>query len=768
MRSFRLHLLAIAMATVAQAQAATSQIQGTVLDSDGKAIANAKVHVHGRQQFVVTDKQGNFRLNAPANAQIHVAARGFSDAVVTADSNALQVKLVPSGIERIMISAAGLHHYDVDSAHPATVLAGDELLLRNEPTIGETLKLEPGVHSNYYGPVASSPVIRGMDGPRVKMLSNSMDTGDVSRIGPDHSITADALTTEQIEVLRGPATLLFGSGAIGGLVNIVDNRLPRQLRPLQTKLDLKYGSVADERSVAFAHDGSSDAIAWHIDGLDRQSNDVKTPTFTDADGEVLDSIVNSGMDTQNINVGTSYIGERGLIGVTVGKVFNYYGIPGHDHGDEDHAADDHADDHAGEEEHVEGVFADAKQTRYGLVGELYSPFSHVESLAFNLAYTDYTHVEIEDGAMGTRFSNKTLESRWTLEHSDIAGWHGLVGVHQQSAKFKAAGEEAFTPATNNDTYALFVLEERDMGPLQWQLGARAEHVGYDVVEQVPTSSLALPDLSFTATSASAGVVWNFVENYQWSLQLSHSSRAPSAAETYANGVHVATGSYELGSAYQLSADGDLSLAGKPANEVANNIDVGFKRVKGDVTFGYNFFYNKISDFLYESDTGLTAVDLLPDTEAPHDEFKVYQFVQRDVTLKGAEFNLTWQFAPGQQLEVFADTVHATLDDGGYLPRIPPLKAGTEYRLQRDLWNFSVGATHYAKQSKTASEETPTDGYTMLDASVSYDLDLDDQDANLYLRLSNLSNQLGKVHSSFIKESTPLPGRSLVMGITARF
>lgn len=764
MRSFRLHLLAIALASITQAHAASSSIQGTVLDSDGKAIANAKVHVHGRQQFVVTDKQGNFRINAPANAQIHIAARGFSDAVVSADSSALQVKLVPSSIERIMISAAGLHHYDVDSAHPATVLAGDDLVRRNEPTIGETLKREPGVHSNYYGPVAASPVIRGMDGPRVKMLSNSMDTGDVSRIGPDHSITADALTTEQIEVLRGPATLLYGSGAIGGLVNIVDNRLPRQLRPQQTKLDLKYGSVSDERSVAFAHDGSSDAFAWHLDGMDRQSNDVKTPSFTDADGEVFDSIVNSGMDTQNINLGTSYIGERGLIGVTVGKVFNYYGIPGHEHADEEHAAEEHSDD----EHSAEGVFADAKQTRYGLVGELYSPFSYIESLAFNLAYTDYAHVEIEDGAMGTRFTNKTLESRWTLEHSDIAGWHGLVGLHQQSAKFKAAGEEAFTPATNNSTYALFLLEERDMGALQWQLGARAEHVGYEVTEQVPTSTLALRDLSFTATSASAGVVWNFVENYQWNFQLSHSSRAPSAAETYANGIHVATGSYELGSAYHVSEDGELSLADKPANEVANNIDLGFKRVKGDVTFSYNFFFNKINDFLYESDTGLTAVDLLPDTEAPHDEFKVYQFVQRDVTLKGAEFNLTWQFAPGQQLEVFADTVHATLDDGGYLPRIPPLKAGAEYRLQHDLWNFSVGATHYAKQTKTASEETPTDGYTLLDASVSYDLNLDDQDANVYLRLSNLSNQLGRVHSSFIKDATPLPGRSLVMGVMARF
>lgn len=758
MRSFRLHLLTLAL-LVSQAHAASQKIQGTVRNTEGQAVANAKVHVHGRQQFVVTDKQGKFSLNAPANAQLHIAANGYSDAVVSSTNEQVQVTLVSNGIERITISAAGLHHYDVDSAHPATVLSGDDLVRRNEPTIGETLKLEPGVHSNYYGPVASSPVIRGMDGPRVKMLSNSMDTGDVSRIGPDHSITVDALTTEQIEVLRGPATLLYGSGAIGGLVNIVDNRLPRQLRPLQTKVDVKYASVADERSVGFTHDGSADNVAWHVDGLDRQSNDVKTPSFTDPDGEVLHKITNSGMDTQNFNVGTSYIGDTGLLGVTFGRVMNYYGIPGHEHGGEEVEPTPPA---------VEGVFADATQSRYGLAGELYSPLANVESLAFNLAYTDYAHAEIEDGAMGTQFTNKTLESRWTLEHGDVGGWHGLVGLHQQSAKFKAIGEEAFTPATNNNTYALFVLEERKVNDLQWQLGARAERVRYNVVEQVPTSSLTLNDFSFVASSASAGVVWNFVENYQWSLQVSHSSRAPSSAEIYANGVHVATRSYELGSAYQLSATGDIQVGQKPANEVANNIDVSFKRVKGDVTFGYNFFYNKINDFLYEFDTGLTVADLDPSAEAPHDAFKVYQFVQRDVTLKGAEFNLTWQFAPGQQLEVFADTVRATLDDGGYLPRIPPLKAGVEYRLDYDVWNLTVGATRYASQNNVAADESTTSGYTLLDASVSYDLDLGDHDANIYARVNNVSDQLGQVHSSFIKASTPLPGRSLVMGVTARF
>lgn len=760
MRLFRLHLVAAAL-FAANTTAATSQtINGTVVDVNGKAITNAKVHVHGRQQFVITDKQGRFTITAPENSQLHIAAQGFSDVVVASESTTL-IKMESSGIERMTISAAGLHHYDVTSAHPATVLSGDDLIKRNEPTIGETLKLEPGVHSNYYGPVASSPVIRGMDGPRVKMLSNSMDTGDVSRIGPDHSITADALTTEQIEVLRGPATLLYGSGAIGGLVNIVDNRLPRQLNPQQTKIDVKHASVSDERSVAVTHDGSMDSIAWHIDALDRQSDDVKTPEFSDDDGEIFHKITNSGMDSQSINLGTSYINDAGLIGVTFGRLKNFYGIPGHEH------------EHVTSEEESteparEGVFADAEQTRYGVAGELYSPLQHVESLAFNIAYTDYAHVEIEDGEPGTQFTNKTLESRWTLEHGDIAGWHGLVGVHQLATKFSAQGSEAFTPATDSQTYALFVLEERKVGQLQWQLGARAEHVGYDITGQVPNSTLDLPDYSFGASSASAGVVWDFIDDYQWSLQLSRSSRAPSAAEIYANGVHVATGSYELGRAYQVAENGEIQQGNAPDNEIAQNLDVGFKRIKGDVTFSYNLFYNRIKNYLFESDTGFVVSDLQPDTEPAHEAFKVYQFVQRDVTLKGVEFSLNWQFAAGQQLEVFADKVHARLDDGGFLPRIPPLKAGAEYRFEHNLWSFTLGATRYARQSQIAAEETETAGYTLLDTSVSYDLDLDDQDANLYLRVSNATDQLGRVHSSFIKETTPLPGRSFVMGITVSF
>ncbi|MCH8538887.1 MAG: TonB-dependent receptor plug domain-containing protein, partial [Alkalimonas sp.] len=325
-------LVSLSLSTHAQANQA---VTGTIVDQAGQPVKNARIHVHGRQQYVYTDQQGRFVVSAPLNAELHISAQGYDGHYiqVTDLNTPLAIELQPGGhIERMVVSASGLHKYNLDMATPVSVLAGEQLSRRAEPTIGETLKKQPGVHGNYFGPVASSPVIRGLDGPRVRVLNNGLDTGDVSRIGPDHAIMADAMTTEQIEVLRGPATLLYGSGAIGGVVNVVDNRVPRQLRPeSDTIIETRYNSVSDEKTVAFNHDGSQNAIAWHIDALHRQSDDYKVPAFTNDEGERAKEIDNSWLDTTSFNAGLSYIGSRGLIGFHAGRTESDYGIPGHDH-----------------------------------------------------------------------------------------------------------------------------------------------------------------------------------------------------------------------------------------------------------------------------------------------------------------------------------------------------------------------------------------------------------------------------------------------------
>jgi iron complex outermembrane receptor protein len=780
--TFRLSALnfALGLAFISTAvSAAELQLQGKVLNEQGQPVSNAKVHVHGRQQYVYTNAAGEFRLVVPSGAELHIAAKGFNDQFVKAEQPQLQVALSKGSIEHLRVSAAGLHHYDLEMAQPASVLSGEALQRRQEPTIGETLKFTPGVHSNYYGPVASAPVIRGLDGPRVKVLSNGLDSADVSRVGPDHAISADAITTEQIEVLRGPATLLYGSGAIGGVVNLVDNRIPRQMRSPQTVIDTKFNSVSDETTAALAHDGSQGEFAWHLDGYDRQSNNFDTPTFTNDEGETLSQIANSQLDNQAFNLGGSWVTQDGLIGVSYGRINSQYGIPGHHHHGEEEAATEgpHAD---------EGVYADLTQNRYGLAAEWYSPVKGIEAISLQSAYTDYQHAEVEGGVPGTRFENDSLENRLSIEHSDFLGWHGLVGFHQQQNDFAASGEEAFTPATDTNTNALFILEEKSFGDLQWQLGARLERVSHDPVSSELTlphdaedehEELVLTKYSATAASVSSGLVWQFVPGYQWSLQLSHSSRAPGASEIFANGLHIATQGYELGLGYELAEDGDIHFhPDAVTKEVANNIDLGFAKTKGDLTFSYNFFLNEVDDFIYQANTGLTMAQLHAheaeegeaDDDHAHDDFNVYQYRQADARLYGAEFALTWRFAPAQQLEFFADSVRAELKSGGDLPRTPPMKAGVSYQYQGENWSGQFGVTHYAKQDKIAVDETVTAGYTLVDANVSYDFDLSALDLTAYLKATNLTDKLGFVHSSFVKEDVPLPGRSLALGLTARF
>lgn len=799
-------LVSLSLQAQAQISKTPSQlIRGVVVDAQGQPVANAKVHVHGRQQYVFTNDAGEFSIQSPSNAELHIAAKGFGDEFVKAEPAGVKVALTPGGIERIAVSASGLHHYDLDMAHPVSVLSGEALALKTEPTIGETLKSLPGVHSNYYGPVAASPVIRGLDGPRVKLLSNGLDTGDVSRVGPDHAITADAITTEQIEVLRGPATLLYGSGAIGGVVNVVNNRIPRRLRTPQTIVDSRYNSVSDEKTLAVSHDGSADQLAWHVDGFDRKSNDHDVPTFTNDEGETSNKLANSWLDNQSINGGLSWIGSQGLFGISVGHIDNNYGIPGHEaHGhEEDHDEEAH-DDH---EEHAdEGVYAAVKQDRVSLAGEIYSPLTGIETLSFKGAYTDYQHVEMEGDIAGTTFKNKSFENRLAAEHVDIAGWHGLVGVHQQRSDYKAFGEEAFTPNSISDSYALFVLEEKTFGELTVQLGGRIErtkhhadaimlehehHEAHDEAdhEEEHDEEHAKDFAKFNAASLSAGLVWNFVPGYQWAANISRSERAPSAAEIYANGAHIATSSYELGLAYQLDDDGEILLnTNNMPTEVANNIDIGFRKIAGDFTFSYNFFYNQIDNFLYQANTGLTMEDLAEhdhddehghEEEHGHDEdhddhghnhgdFDIYQYQQRDVRMYGLEFAMAYQLDVAQQVSLFADSVRASLKDGGDLPRIPPIKAGVEYQYQAQQWSANLGATHYARQNQVSEFETATASYTSIDASLSYFFNLQSVDMTAFIKGTNLTDKLGYVHSSFIKEDAPLPGRAITLGVTARF
>ena len=654
-------------------------------------------------------------------------------------------------IERIQVRASGLRRDVVEMAGPVSVLAGDELLQRAEASIGETLKFEPGVHGNYFGQVASSPVIRGLDGARVQVIHNGMGTGDVSREGPDHAITADAITAQQIEVLRGPATLLYGSGAIGGVINVVDNRIPRNaLSWPETTVQTRYNTAGSERSLSFAHDSSRESMAFHADGYYRKGNDYRVPTYTSDEGFSANRLDNSWNEHRVVNLGTSHVADWGFVGVSYGNIASEYGLP---EGPEDPAL---AED---------GEFIKLNQHRVALAAEYQPQHQRWELLTADIAFTDYDHAEYDDGEPETEFTSKNWELRVSGLYLLPQGWRGILGYHGNFRDYEAVGEEAFTPSTDTDTHALFWLQERNFGNLKGEVGARVERLTQKAPELTDSAGVRAVSDSFNLFSWSVGAVYQLPANQQLTAAFSRAERALAANELYANGVHVGTRSYEIGTAYRVETGGmgteifsDTSLS---KIERANNIDVGFRGQQQTLSYQVNVFYNDIDNFAYLRNLGFQIADL-----------DAYQYTQQRARLHGAEASVTWQFMANQQVTLMGDIVRARLidsnDGNSNLPRIPPQRVGGEYQYTANQWVAKVGVHRYAAQNRTANNEDTTAGYTLIDAAVNYNFTWNNNDMMWFAKLQNASNKLAFVHSSFIKDDAPLAARNVTIGLQARF
>ncbi len=660
-------------------------------------------------------------------------------------------------IETLEVTSSPISRSVLTSATPVSILGGEELDQQQAATLGETLKNVPGVHSTYYGPVASSPIIRGMDGPRVKVVQNGLDTSDASRMGPDHAVSTETSTASQIEVMRGPATLLYGSGAIGGVVNVVDNRLPTQrTESISGEFNIQHETVSDGNSANLNLNGGSGDLAWHLDTFKRKTHDYEVPGYADADGDGEKGILeNSSMDSDGYTLGGAWISDDSRIAFSYGRLNNLYGIPGHHH------HEDEEEEH--EEEEEEGVFGKVKQDRYQLVADWKNLDGLIQEVHWYNAYTDYQHQELEEGAVSTTISNDTLESRLWANLAPVDGWKGVVGLHYTNSDFSALGEEAFSPDTKSDTLAAFTLQEKQVGDLLWQLGLRLEKVDHKPDSSFyEDDSLNVSDSSYNVYSASAGVVWTLNDAQSVALNFARSERAPSASEIYANGEHAGTSTFELGAGFVISGDDDgytiVASDSKVDKEISNNLDLTFRDHHGDVSSSISLFYNQVENYLYQVDTGLTYEDELP----------IYWFQQQDAKLYGFEAEADWHFADAWRWDAFADYTRAKLDDGTNVPRMPPLRIGTTLHWEQDQWHGEVGVSHYAKQDKTAVDETSTDGYTLLSASVNYYISLPQTDLTVYLKGDNLTDEEARVHSSFLKDLAPLPGRNFTLGVRASF
>lgn len=617
-----------------------------------------------------------------------------------------------------------------------TVVQGDRLRRNRETNLGDTLSHELGVSSTSFGPGAGRPIIRGQDGPRVQVLENGIGTGDISTISPDHAVATETLSASRIEILRGPSTLLYGSGVSGGVVNVVNERIPDRLfKTPQANFEGRFNSALEERNGVLTASGSKGQVSWNIEGVKRKTNDVHIPGRADINDPNSDVgfIKNSAIDSSNLSVGGAYVGERGFMGVSISRLDNFYGIPG-----------------------AEGAKIDMGQTRYGLAGDLDNPLKGFEQLKVRFNYNDYRHNELTEHEIGTRFKNRELEGRAELAHAPIANWQGIIGIQLQNRDFSAKGEEAFVPPSLSQSAGLFMLEKRQWQRWQFEAGGRFEHTMHN-----PQAAL-LQTRDFNLYSISAGSAWKFIDGYQIDLTATRGQRAPNTVALYANGFHVATNTFE---------QGDQALT----KETSNNFDIALQKTTGLITGKVNVFYNHVNDYIFQQSrdsNGDGFADRVNDEGVldSRGAFLVQDFAQTRAKFYGLEAEAVVALLPEMlNLRLFTDIVYGKLKDNGNIPRLTPQRFGFDVDFKKNAWSANFNLTRVVQQDRVAVLETETPGYTLMNAEMGYHMKLTKSvNYTLFLQGRNLLDSDMRVHTSFLKDIAPLPGRAIVGGIRGSF
>lgn len=626
----------------------------------------------------------------------------------------------------LVVTASALKDTAETLTKPTEILAGERLDESRSASLGETVASVPGVQSSNFGAGVGRPIIRGMDGPRVAVLSGGLSTQDVSTVSQDHSPAVEPFLADQIEVLKGPSTLLYGSGAIGGAVNIVDGRIPEYAisNGFSGRAEARFYAGDQGGNTTMARvDGGSDRFALHADAVYRNALDYDTPNGRQA---------NSYIDGRSGAVGGSLLGDWGFVGLSASRFNDEYGNPG-----------EPGDLAAGER----GVHLKMRQERYELKGALRDLWSEGNGLRFSAAHTGYAHTEFEGDNVGTIFTKNANEGRVEASFGNSEGWQGAVGAQAAASTFAAIGEEAFVPQTSTRSEGLFGVARHSWGDLQVDLGAR--------VDKVKSSPQNGASRSFTPVSLSLAGAWKLAEGWRLTANLDHAERAPVEEELFAKGPHIATLAYEIG---------DANLGNEASNQLEFGLQYQSKRVDAKVSA----YYNRFKDFIYIADTGESFYRVEQDSYLP-----IRQWSQSDASFRGLEGEATWHLVTNDSgdwdLRVFGDTVRATLSNGlGNVPRIVPSRLGAQLRWGHDGWRAALGATRTNRQGDVAQNESPTDGYTLVDAHATRHFDAGNLSWELFADASNLTNQVARVHTSFLKDSVMLPGRSVGFGVRLFF
>ncbi len=666
----------------------------------------------------------------------------------------------PTELDPVVVSAP-LEEKVSETARPVTVLKGEPLRLKIGPTIGETLKQEPGIESQSFGPGVGLPVIRGQTGPRVQVMTNSLGTGDVSQISPDHANAVEPVLADRVEVLRGPATLLYGSGAIGGIVNVIDNRIPGSLpdRLLSPTFEQRYNSVSDETISNLKVEGGKDIFAYHLDGFYRDSNNLhiggpaiaeNAARQTDPVLQGVDAIQNSYGVIPNTSarakggtVGFSLVGDPGFAGLSINYLGNNYGIPPDGAGGPD-------------------VRINLKQTRYAFKSELTKPFEFAEAVRMWANYIDYTHTELSGGEPGAKFFNKTYEGRIELQHHPLGPIKGVVGFQGRSGNLQAfevvgPGErEPILPRSQISSYGVFAVESLTYGPGVYELGLRGESDSIDP-EQAGLNR------SYAPISASGSGQWTIDEANTVSFAVTRSQRSPQVQELFYNGPHEATRSFEIG-------DPNLKM------ETSYNLDLGYRYSADGISGQLNFFQNWVNDYIYQQQ----LADVLyneaagdfqsPPCTDPGECLQVTATQQAAATFKGFEGSVKFPLMENRygvlDMTLFSDYTRGQFVAGGNVPRMPPLRYGLQLDYAYDdHWSANLRLTRGEKQEYAGANESETNGWVLLNVGVQYQVTaFNDTRILAFAQGNNLLNDNIRNSTSYLRNFAPEPGRGALLGI----
>jgi iron complex outermembrane recepter protein len=700
------------------------------------------------------------------------AAPAFAQDAPPADVAAVEDDLhnrQADGQGNIIVSASGLKELDV--------LAGTSVLEARDiqrdgvtGQIGDLLAKLPGVSATSFAPGSSRPVLRGQQGERVRVLIDGVGTADVSNTSVDHATTIEPITVERIEVLRGPAVLLYGSQAIGGAVNVIDKRIPVRMPDEKFHLDAFGGidSASNMRTGAASLDvGVGSNLVVHLDGSWRQSDDIEIGGFQIADalradlladaaeeaaeGELEEAaelreaadqrgtVPNSAAESWTVNAGLGLILGSSTFGVSIGYYDSNYGVPtrpgaGHHGGEGEIAA-------AGEGEGEELVTIGLEQWRADFKGDIDLGDGAFERLKLRVGFSDYTHTEFEGDEIGTTFDSTSVEARAELVQNTEGTLRGSTGLQYTHRDFVAVGAEAYVPPNLTDQVAIFTLQEFGTGPFQIEAAARAEFT------KVKAQTLGIEN-DYDTFSGALGVVYEGVEGVRIGLNGSRAERAPSAEELFADGPHIATQAFEIGNP-------DLDT------ETAWGLEAYARGALGAGTFNLTVYKQWFGNYIFLEEAGFEADDL-----------PVFEYLQQDADFFGVEAELSYPVVDTGSFRLLTDVrasyIEAELADGTAVPRIPPLSLLGALEAQTDSFDVRGEVQWFDKQNNVTTFETPTDSFTLVNALVAWRPLSGNQNVTLQLAADNIFDVVGRRHASFTKDFVPLIGRNFRASVRLSF